>query len=105
MYGNQPTAANYVPNPVHSHNPAPGHAIKVQRYAPGVYQVTFVKLAPVTGQDANVQVTPYGNGTANCHVQGWSTLPGPDFDAFVRCYATTTGVNIDSEHTLLVTFQ
>jgi hypothetical protein len=104
MYGNQPSANNYIPNPVHSFNPVAPGTIKVQRHAPGVYQITFTNLVMLTGQNLNVQVTPYGNGTANCHVQGWGTVPGPDLNVFVRCYQTTTGTNIDSEYSLLVTF-
>jgi hypothetical protein len=103
MYGNQPTATNYVPNPLHSYNPACG-AITVQRFAAGVYRITFAKLVTMTGDRANVQVTPYGNGNANCHVMDWVTTAPPDFITHVRCYNNTTNTNIDSEYTLLVTF-
>lgn len=104
MYGNQPTAANYTPNPVHSYNPA-GGPITVQRFTTGGYQITFGNLVTMTGHNANVQVTPYGNGIANCHVQGWATTAPPNFIAYVRCYNTTTGTNVDTEYSLLVTFK
>lgn len=104
MYGNQPSATNYVPDPMHSFNPVAPGTITVHRAAPGVYQINFKNLVMVTGNNANVQVTAYGNGVANCHIQGWGTVPGPDFNAFVRCYNTTTGQNIDSEYSLLITF-
>ena len=104
MYGNQPSTANYVPDPTHSFNPVAPGTITVHRAAQGVYQITFKNLVMVTGNNANVQVTPYGNGIANCHIQGWGTVPGPDFNAFVRCYNTTNGQNIDSEYSLLITY-
>ena len=105
MYGNEPNTANYAPDPTHSFNPVAPGTIKVQRHAAGVYQITFTNLVMLTGQNLNVQVTPYGNGNANCHVQGWGTVPGPDLNVFVRCYETTTGDNVDSEYSLLVTFR
>lgn len=104
MYGNQPNASSYTPNPVHSYNPA-GGAITVQRFAPGGYQITFANLVNMTGTNANVQVTPYGNGTANCHVQDWVTSAPPNFIIHVRCYNNGSGVNTDSEYSLLVTFK
>ncbi len=104
MYGNQPTAGSYTPNPLHSYNPA-GGAITVQRFAAGVYRVTFANLVTLTGDRANVQVTPYGNGNANCHVMDWVTTAPPNFITHVRCYNNTSNVNVDTEFTLLVTFK
>ena len=104
MYGNQPSASSYTPNPMHSFNPT-GGAITVQRFAPGVYRVTFANLVTMTGDRANVQVTPYGNGNANCHVMDWVTTAPPNFITHVRCYQNTTNVNVDTEFTLLVTFK
>lgn len=104
MLGNQPSASSYTPNPVHSYNPA-GGAITVQRFATGVYRITFANLVNLTGTLANVQVTPYGNGNANCHVQDWVTSAPPNFVTHVRCYNNGTGANIDTEYSLLVTFR
>ena len=104
MYGNQPTASSYTPNPLHSYNPA-GGPITVQRFAAGVYRVTFGNLVTMTGHHANVQVTPYGNGNANCHVMDWVTTAPPNFITHVRCYNNTNNVNVDTEFTLLVTFK
>jgi hypothetical protein len=104
MYGNQPSTTDYVPDPTHSFNPVAPGTIKVHRFTQGGYQITFKNLVTVTGNNANVQVTAYGNGNANCRIQGWGTVPGPDFNAFVRCYVTTTGQSVDSEYSLLVTF-
>lgn len=102
VYANQPSTASYSPNPIYAYNPA-GGPITIQRFAPGVYGVTFAQLVPMSGSGGNVQVTPYGNGTANCHVQGWGPSVA-DIVVFVRCYATNTGTNTDTEYTVLMTF-
>jgi hypothetical protein len=84
-WADQPTAASYTPNPLYQFT---GFAqqITISRLATGSYAVQGLDFL----NDGNVQVTAYGNNSAQCKVNFWSPAAG------IRVLCFRSGSPIDT---------
>jgi len=102
VWGNQPAAPSYVPDPVYAYN-STGGGITITRLGMGSYRILFVGLSAAgAGHKSNVQVTAYAERTT-CNTGGWSAA-GPDLNVTVTCFYIPDGSMHDSKFTALVTF-
>ncbi len=92
VWGNNPAAANYTPNPAYSFNL--GAPVSITRQATGTYKVQLGNIASGSGQ--NAQVTAYGATNDHCKVVSWS---GGAVN--VRCFAPN-GTPTDAQFSLFV---
>jgi hypothetical protein len=67
----QPTAASYTPNPLYQFTGS-AQPITISHLAQGSYAVHV----PDFLNDGNVQVTAYGNNSAQCKVNFWTPAAG-----------------------------
>jgi hypothetical protein len=92
-WANNSTSASYTPSALYSDNPS-GGGITATRSGVGQYDMTWTGAGAELLDGADVQVTAYGGGTAQCKVDGW----GGD-SVGVHCF-TPGGVPIDSQYTI-----
>jgi hypothetical protein len=97
LLADQPTQANYTPNPAYQYN-STGATNTMARNGTGSYTATIPGL---TKKGGNVQVTAYGSGPARCKVSSWSSSESGT-SANVLCF-DGTGAAADEEFTLAYT--
>jgi hypothetical protein len=97
-WANHPTASQYDPEPVYSHN-ASGGRIMISRGGVGVYTLRFVGFGGKGAGGGHVQVTAYGAGADQCKVASWG-YAAPDFIVNVRCFQPN-GAPADTRYTVL----
>jgi hypothetical protein len=87
-------ADSYTPQASRSNNGVGGGAITASRTAVGIYKVAFAGL--LANDIENVQITPYGSGSARCVVQSWGLGA-----VFVRCF-DQAGAPADSQYVVMI---
>jgi hypothetical protein len=97
-WANQPSAAEYVPEPLYAYNLSGGR-ITISRVGIGAYRVRFAGLGGRGKGGGHVQVTPYGDNSDMCKVGRWD-YGGQDFVVDVRCFGAN-GAAVDSRYTIL----
>lgn len=97
-WANQPSAANYNPDPLYAYNSARG-SIGIRRNGVGKYTVRFGRLGGKGKGGGHVQVTAYGGGGATCKVGRWN-YKRPDFVVQITC-RKADGRHADSHYTVL----
>jgi len=101
--GNEPTEANYSPDPEFAYNSF-GGPITVHRVSTGLYRITFTGLVKAGMKHSNVQASVWGSGKENCGARSWMRQAGTsDFVVNVHCVSVTTGANVDARWSILAT--